>query len=168
VSALAAAPAKDRCAATGRFGGERFSLAHCAVAFLADQHSVAMWFNESPIGAAEADEYAMSAYAADRQGGKERTMVRIGFCPGGGKAAASPSAVKSLELGTNHARNALAGLQTVLDAPKDFKVEKLSGTVEPGGRLAGRFVGKHGASEWTIDFDVTLPQRDSAAGLVCK
>jgi TPR repeat protein len=164
----AAAPVKNRCSASGTMSGERFSLAHCAVAFLADQHSVAIWFNESPITPQEADEYAMSAYASGSKGGKERTIVQVGFCPGGGKAAASPTAVKKLDLNTNHAKSAMAGMQTVLEPLKDFKVEKLSGSVEPGGALSGRFVGKHGSSAWTIDFDVALPAKDAAAGLVCK
>ena len=163
-----AAPAKNRCSAVGTMSGERFSLSHCAVSFLADQHSVAIWFNETPITAAEADDYATSAYTADRKSGKERTLVRIGFCPGGGNATASPAAVKMLELGSNHAKSVLAGVQTVLHPPGDFRVERLSGTVEPGAPLSGRFVGKHGSSAWTIDFDVALPAKDSAAGLVCK
>ena len=170
VTRLAAAPvaAPNRCSASGTMSGERFSLTHCTASFLADQHSVAIWFNESPITPAEADEYATSAYTSDKKAGKERTLVRIGFCPGGGQAAANAAAVKMLELGSNHAKSVLAGLQTVLHPPADFRVERLTGSVAPGARLSGRFVGKHGSSAWTIDFDVSLPAKDSAAGLVCK
>ena len=99
--------------------------------------------------------------------GKPRTLLQILFCPGGGKPTASAAAVKSIDLNTNHAKAPLAGVQTVVEAPKDFKVEKMTGDIRPGAPLSGRIVGKHGKSAWTLDFDVTLPAKDAAAGMSC-
>ena len=96
-----------------------------------------------------------------------RTLLQIMFCPGGGKPTASAAAVKSIDLNTNHAKAPLAGVQTVIEAPKDFKVEKMTGEIRPGAPLSGRIVGKHGKSAWTIEFDVTLPSTDAAAGMSC-
>lgn len=164
-----AAAVKTRCAASGTMAGERFRLAHCAVSLMQDQRSVAIWFNEAPIDAAEADDFALSSYAKDSKAGKPRTLVQVMFCPSGGAIApASPAALKKIDFNSAHARAPLAGLQDLLEAPKDFQVEKMSGTVEPGGVLSGKIVGKHGNSAWTLDFEVVLPAKDAAAGLSCK
>jgi hypothetical protein len=164
-----AATVKTRCAASGTMAGEKFRLAHCAVSLMQDQRSVAIWFNDSPIDTAEADEFALSSYAKDTKAGKPRTLVQVMFCPSGGAIApASPAALKKIDFNSAHARAPLAGLQNLLEAPKDFQVEKMSGTVEPGGVLSGRILGKHGNAAWTLDFEVLLPAKDAAAGLVCK
>jgi len=164
-----AAPVKTRCAASGTMAGEKFRLAHCAVSLMADQRSVAIWFNDAPIDAAEADEFSLSSYAKATKAGKPRTLVQVMFCPTGGAAApASPAALKKIDFNSAHARAPLAGLQDLLEAPKDFQVEKMSGTVEPGGVLSGKIVGKHGNSAWTLDFEVVLPTKDAAAGLSCN
>lgn len=165
--AAAATRAKDQCAASGQLGGEKFAATHCAVAVYPDQHSVAIWFNEDAIAPQEAQAFAAASYADGTKGGKPRTMLTIMFCPGGGKAAAAPGAVKSIDLNTNHAKSPLAGVQWVLEAPKDFKVEKLAGDVRPGGTLAGRIVGKRDSTSFTLEFDVTLPAKEAAAGMSC-
>ena len=166
--AAGAAPrAKDRCSASGQLGGERFAATHCAVALYSDQHSVAIWFNEEAITPQEAEGFGLSSYADSAKGGKPRTLLTIMFCPGGGKPAASPAAVKSIDLNTNHAKSALAGVQWLLEAPKDFKVEKLAGEVKPGGALSGKITGKRDSTSFTLEFDVTLPAKDAAAGMGC-
>ena len=94
-------------------------------------------------------------------------MATIMFCPGGGQATASAAAVKSIDLNTNHAKSPLAGIQRVVETPKDFKVEKMTGEVKPGGTLSGKIVGSLGTTAFTFDFDVNLPAKEAAAGLSC-
>jgi len=165
--ATPAARAPDKCSATGSMEGEKFAATHCAVALYGDQHSVAIWFNEEPISAAESESFQVSSYVGEAKGGKQRTQMQIMFCPGGGTATASAAAVKSIDLNTNHAKSPLLGVQWVVESPKDFKVEKMTGDVKPGGRLAGRIVGSRSKTAWNLEFDVTLPVKDAAAGMSC-
>jgi hypothetical protein len=109
----------------------------------------------------------MSSYADGAKGGKQRTMATIMFCPGGGQATASPAAVKSIDINTNHAKSPLAGIQRVVEAPKDFKVEKMAGDLKPGGTLSGKIVGNLDKTSFNFDFDVNLPVKDAAAGMNC-
>jgi hypothetical protein len=94
-------------------------------------------------------------------------LVQISFCPGGGSATASAAAVKSIDLNTNHAKSPLAGVQWVVESPKDFKLEKLAGEVKPGGRLTGKIVGSRSKTTWNLESDLTLPAKDAAAGMSC-
>jgi len=167
-AAAAVARGPDTCSATGSMEGEKFTATHCAVAFYGDQRSVAIWFNEDPIAPDEVKQFALSSYADGAKGGKQRTMATIMFCPGGGGEAAQAGAVKSIDLNTNHAKSAMAGVQWVVESPKDFKVEKMSGEAKPGGALAGRIVGSRGKTSFTFDFDVALPAKDAAAGMTCR
>ncbi|MFO1314728.1 MAG: tetratricopeptide repeat protein [Burkholderiales bacterium] len=167
-AAAAAGRAKDTCSATGFLGGEKFSATHCAVSLYGDQHSVGIWFNEDPITPQEQAQFQVSSYADAAKGGKPRTMLTILFCPGGGTSTASPQAVRTIDLNTNHAKSPLAGVQWVVEAPRDFKVEKLAGEIAPGAVLSGRIVGKRDRTSWTLDFDVTLPAKDAAAGMSCS
>jgi len=163
----AAAHASDKCSATGAMEGEKFTATHCAISLYGDQHSVAIWFNEDAMTTDEVTAFQLSSYAAEDKAGKRRTRVQIMFCPGAGSPNASPSAVKSIDFNTSHAKSALAGVQWVVETPKDFKVEKLSGSVEPGGTLSGRIVGQRARTSWTFDFDLNLPTKDAAAGMSC-
>ncbi len=163
----AAAPHADKCSASGAMEGERFAASHCAISLYGDQHSVAIWFNEDPITPDEVAAFQVSSYAADNKGGKPRTMLQVMFCPGGGQETASAAAVKSIDLNTNHAKATLAGVQWVLAAPAEFKVEKLYGEVKPAGVLAGRVTGARGKTSFTLDFDLALPAKDAAAGMNC-
>jgi TPR repeat protein len=163
----AAAAHKDSCTAKGALEGDAFTATHCAVALYGDQHSVAIWFNEQPIGADEAEGFALSSYAKADPGGKQRTLVQVMFCPGGGKDVANAAAVKAIDLNTNHAKSPLDGVQWSL-VPTDFKVEKLAGKLEPGGVLAGRISGHKGKTTFVLDFDLALPQKDAAAGMGCS
>jgi hypothetical protein len=147
--------------------GERFTASHCAIALYGDQHSVAIWFNADPITPDEVAAFEVSSYAADNKGGKPRTMLQVMFCPGGGREHASAGAVKSIDLNTNNAKPMVPGVQWVLAAPAELKIEKLSGEVKPGGVLAGHLTGARGKTTFTLDFDLALPARDAAAGMNC-
>jgi TPR repeat protein len=162
------APAPDKCSATGTMEGEKFAATHCVASVYGDQHSVAIWFSEDPIAPADADSFRLSSYADGSKGGKPRTQVTIMFCPGGGAVAAAPAAVHSIDFSTNHAKSPMAGVQWVIESPKDFKVEKMTGEAAPGGRVAGRIVGSRAKSTWTLDFDLGLPTKEAAAGMACK
>ncbi|MFO1303839.1 MAG: tetratricopeptide repeat protein [Burkholderiales bacterium] len=165
----AAGPAKpDTCNATGSLEGEKFTVTRCAVAFYADKRSVAIWFNEDAISPEDAASFQLSSYADASKGGKARTMVVAMFCPGGGSETASPSAVRTIDFNSNHAKSPIAGLQRVLKAPVDLKVERMSGDVKAGGRLAGKMSGKVASTTFTLEFDVTLPAKEAAAGLSCQ
>ncbi len=163
----ASAPVTTRCLTRGSMGGERFTATNCVVSLYGDQHSVAIWFNEDPITPQEAENFQMSSYADGAKDGKQRTMATIMFCPGGGQAMASPAAVKSIDINTNHAKSPLAGIQRVAEAPKDFKVEKMAGDLKPGGTLSGKIVGNVDKTVFNFDFDVNLPAKDAAAGMSC-
>jgi hypothetical protein len=132
-----------------------------------DQHSVAIWFNEDAITPAEADSFRTSSYAGSAAGGRQRTMAIVMFCPGGGSETASAQAVRSIDLNTNHARSPMAGIQRVLQAPRDFKVEKMTGEVKPGGVLSGRISGGIDTTTFAFDFELSLPTEDAAAGMSC-
>jgi hypothetical protein len=134
--------------------------------FYGDQHSVAIWFSEEPIAQEDADSFRMSSYASGDKGGKQRTMAIIMFCPGGGKEAASASAVKSIDLNTNHAKSPMVGIQRLLE-PKDFKVERMNGEVKPNGVLSGKISGALAKTTFTFDFELNLPAREAAAGMGC-
>jgi len=163
----AAAPVKTRCLATGTMGGEKFTATHCVASLYGDQHSVAIWFNEDAITSEDADSFRTSSYAATATGGKERTMAIIMFCPGGGAEKASAQAVRSIDLNTNHSRSPMAGIQRVLEAPKDFKIEKMTGDVKPDGVLSGKISGGIDKTTIAFEFELSLPSKEAAAGMSC-
>jgi TPR repeat protein len=166
-AAAAIAPVKTRCSATGLMGGEKFMATNCVASLYGDQHSVAIWFNEDAITPQEADNFRTSSYADGTKDGKQRTMAIIMFCPGGGKETASAAAVKSIDLNTNHARSPMAGIQRVVQAPTDFKVEKMTGEVKPDGVLSGKIAGNLDKTTFAFDFELNLPAKDAAAGMSC-
>jgi hypothetical protein len=161
------AQAQNKCSASGLLGGEKFTANHCAAALYSSQHSVAIWFNEDPISAKEAEDFQASAAVDPTKNGKQRTLFLITFCPGGGAATASAAAVKLMRLNTNHAKSVLAGIQWTVKAPRDFKVESLSGEIQPGGTLAGKIAGKWHKTTWNLAFDVKLPKKDAETGMSC-
>jgi len=181
IACSGAVRAQSTCAAKGVMAGLPFTLTECVVTHY--DHSVALWFSEKPLLKEEADLFRMSSYAdymkRDAQGGR-RTMLAIAFCqPTGPKAA--PSAVKSVELGVEHAKAASLGPQMlgpqqqwVFELPKDkaFVVKSLSGEIKSGGRVTGVMTGstKGGGQPftWQITFDVVLPEKPAGAGLGCS
>lgn len=167
-----ASHAQNKCSATGVMAGEKFNAGNCAVAFYPDQNSVTIWFNEAAITPQEQEAFELSAYADSAKGGKDRTMLLALFCPGGGQATASAGAIKSIDLGLTHAKSAMAGAQWVVEAPRDFKVERISGDLKPGGKLSGRITGARTSDgrpySWDLAFDLTLPAREAASGMTCR
>jgi hypothetical protein len=168
------AQAEGKCSAKGLMGGKKFEMKHCAISYFDDEHSVTIWFSETPISADEAKTFELSAYPPDHDAsGKPRTMLHLSFCPGGGKSSPRPEAVPSVEFWMNHADSPLLGRQWVLQLPKDkeLKVEKLSGDLKLGGRLAGRVTGGKMSDglpySWEIEFDLPLPAKSAASGLSC-
>lgn len=162
-----AAQAQNTCTATGAMAGLKFAANNCAAALSSSQHSVAIWFNENPISEQDAKDFQAAGTVDVAKNGTQRTLVLIMFCPGGGAATASPSAVKSMSLTTNHAKSLLAGIQWNVKSPKDFKVEKMTGEVRQGGELAGKIVGKWHKTTFDLSFDVTLPATDAAQAMDC-
>ncbi|HTD52907.1 MAG TPA: hypothetical protein VK780_07775, partial [Thermoanaerobaculia bacterium] len=132
------------------------------------------YFTETPLSPEEAKVFQMNAYAKDTDSaGKPRTMAHLAFCPGGGKATPNAAAVKSVEMSVNHVASPFLGRQWVFELPKDkeLKIEKLSGDLKPGGRLAGRVTGGKISDQlkysWQIDFDLPLPDKAASAGPGC-
>lgn len=166
--------AQGKCSAKGVMAGQAFDLAHCEIAYYpGGDNSVVLWFGDKPISAAEREYFQMSSSTdALRKG---RTMVTVGFCPGGGNPVPSPATAKSVEIAFHHATVVDLGPQDqwVLDPRKDkaIVVDKLAGDLRRGGRLAGRITGatstRAGAFRWTLDFDFTLPQNAARGGPGC-
>ena len=63
-------------------------------------------------------------------------------------------------------KSPIAGIQRVVEAPRDFKVERMSGDVKPGGTLSGKITGSLDKTLFNFDFELTLPAKDAAAGFV--
>ena len=173
IGLAAAAGAEDKCLVKAVLGGKSVTLKYCEVAMY-DEKGVTIAFMEDPIPAEEVEAFQWNSYPKEKDaGGKPRTMIEIGFCPGGGTPAVSPGAAKSVEMSVAHASSPMLGRQWVFDLPKDkeLKIEKLSGKLAPGGKLTGRITGaktSDGLSySWQADFDVQLPTKAAAAGLSC-
>ena len=176
-AALAAIPtgalAQNKCKAKGVMGGQAFDLAHCEVAYYESSQGVTIWFSSTPITQEEREFFQLSS--SEDRFKKGRTMVHVGFCPGGGSATASPATAKSVELGFKHATVMDLGTQDqwVLEPAKDksIKIEKLAGDMKKGGKLAGRITGaipnKKPPFSWDLEFDLTLPQKAAGAGPGC-
>ncbi len=162
------AQAQNKCSAAGVMTGLKFTANNCAAALYGSQHSVSIWFNEDPISAQEAEDFQASGSVDVTKNGQQRTLVLIMLCPGGGATKASAAAVKSMSLTTNHAKSLLAGIQWNVKSPKDFKVENMTGEVQPGGTLAGRIAGRWHKTTWDLSFDVKLPAKDAALGMDCQ
>jgi hypothetical protein len=82
--------------------------------------------------------------------------------------------VKSIELSMSSASSVMLQRQWVFDLPKDakeLKIEKLAGTLSPGGRLSGRITGGKTSDglkySWEADFDLEIPAKKAAAGAGC-
>lgn len=165
------AQAQNKCSASGVMGGEKFIANHCAVSLLDEAHSVTFWFSENPLSPQEVEAFEISAYASSIKDGKERTMLLVGFCPGGGQAVASAGSIKRIDLAVNHGKSAMAANQWIVEAPKDFKVVSITGTLKAGSKLAGRITGSRTSDgqpySWDLTFDVTLPTKDAASGVTC-
>jgi hypothetical protein len=171
--------AQNQCSGKGVMGGLDYAIHDCAVAFYDSGNSVTIWFSETPITADERQKFEFNSYADDfvkEASGKRRSMITLGFCPGGGKPTPDPQAVKTLEIDFFHSSGPLPALQDqwVLDFPKDkdLKFEKLGGDLKLGGTLNGRITGtlKSNGKPFSvaIDFQMKLPEKGAAAGPGCS
>jgi len=172
ISALAAR-GEDSCLVKATFGGKAVTLKHCAAATY-DEKGVTLFFNEDPIPAEEAAAFQWNSYPKEKDAsGKPRTMMTLGFCPGGAGGAPSPGAVKSVEMSVGHSSSPMLGRQWVFDLPADkgLTIQKLSGNLKLGGRLAGKITGSKKSDgldySWDIVFDLALPAKAAAAGPSC-
>lgn len=167
----ATAQAQNKCSATGVMAGEAFTANNCAAAVYLAEKSVTLWFSETPFTPRELESFQASSYVESTKAGKDRTMLLVEFCPGGGQAAASEAAIKSIDLSMSHAKSPKAEGQWVVEAPRDFKVEAIAGDVKLGGRLSGRIIGSHKSDgqpyTWDIAFDLALPAKKASAGGTC-
>ncbi len=168
-----AARADDKCLAKAVLGGKPVSLKYCEVAMY-DEKGVTLAFFEAPVPAEEVEAFQFNSAPKEKDAaGKPRTLIELDFCPGGGTAAPSPGAVRSVGMSINHASSPMLGRQWVFELPADkgLKIEKLSGNLAPGGKLAGRITGAKKSDDlnysWEIDFDVQLPRKAAAAGPGC-
>ena len=167
------ARAEDHCLVNAVIGGKSVVMKNCAAAVY-DDKGLTLFFSESPIGGDERATFEMNSYPSDTDpDGKPRSMMHFAFCPGGGKAQANAAAVKSVELSMSHAGSVMLQRQWVFELPKDaeLKIEKLSGTLQPGGRITGRIAGEKTSDglkySWQADFDLALPATNAAAGPGC-
>jgi hypothetical protein len=172
-----AAPAfaADTCRVKAVLGGKPVTMTHCAAAVYEGEHSVTLWFSDSPLSAKEIAEFQENSAPSDKTAdGKSRTLIHFAFCPGAGQPAASAAAVKSVETGINVAGAPFSGRQWVLELPKDkeiLKIAKLSGTAAPGGKLSGLLTGGKVSDgltySWEAAFELTLPAKSAFGGVTC-
>jgi hypothetical protein len=165
---VAGASAEDRCLARGKMQDQSFELRHCAVAMY-DNASVTIWLTEKPLPAETVDTFHLNSYA-DLKG----TAMSVALCPGGGKPAVNPKAVGDVAFDVNHAASPMVSQSFLFPAKtsRDLKIEKLTGELKPGGKLAGKMkvdtkLDRGQAYSWELEFDVTLPAKNAAAGMGC-
>jgi hypothetical protein len=172
--AASAARAADKCVARASIAGKAVTFKSCAVAVY-DNSGATIWFTDAPLTAEELSTFHLNSYATPTYpDNRMRTMLSLAFCPGGGKATASAAAVKSVEIVANEPTPG-AWQSFVFSLPADkanLKIEKLSGELKAGGRLAGKITGAKKEGErsysWDVDFDVALPEKAAAAGPGCS
>jgi hypothetical protein len=165
--------AEDTCSVKAVLGGKPVTMKHCAAAIYEvrdDYYSLTLWFSDAPFTPKELETFQMNSYAVDKTAdGKSRTMMHFAFCP-----ATKSTATKSVETGVNVAGSPLLGRQWVFELPKEkdmLKIEKLTGSIAPGGKMSGRITGGKLSDElkysWEADFQFTLPAKAAAAGPGC-
>jgi len=165
--------AQNKCVAKGVMGGQKFELAYCEAAYYAGSNGVTIWFSGTPITPDERAHFQLSSSNDDFKRG--RTMVTVGFCPGGGTPTPSPSTAKSVEIDFRHATVRDLGPQQVWvlepKTDKQIKVERLSGELKKGGKLSGKITGAIAKPaspfSWDLEFDLVLPEKAAGAGPGC-
>jgi hypothetical protein len=171
-AAAPAARAADKCVVKAVINGKPIAFQSCTVAVY-DEKGVTLLLTEAPLSADETSTFQMNSYPPEKDAsGKRRALLSFAFCPGGGKSTPDPAAVKSVEVAAND--GSPFGLQDVFDLPAqkaNLKIEKLSGDLKAGGRLAGKITGAKTVDQvaysWDVDFDVALPAKGAAAGPSC-
>ena len=165
--------AADTCNMKAVLGGKPVTMKSCAVALYDSEHSVTLVFSDTAFTPKEVETFQEYSNAPDKDAaGKPRTVMHFAFCAGA--PAPNAAAVKSVDTGVDVAGSPLLGRQWVFELPKDkdtLKIEKLSGDVKPGGRLAGRITGGKQSDglkySWEADFDLALPAKSAFGGLSC-
>jgi hypothetical protein len=174
--------AADKCVVKAVLNGKPVAFKSCTIS-LYDEKGVTLLVTDAPLSSEETSTFQMNSYPPEKDAsGKKRAMMSFGFCPGGGKSAPSPDAVKSVEVSASDGVS-LSGLQDVFELPAqkaNLKIEKLTGDLKNGGRLAGKITGSKTVAEtgtdgqarqvpnsWDVDFDVALPAKGAAAGPGC-
>jgi hypothetical protein len=164
------AEAENRCSATLTRGGKKFDLRNCAVAYHSSEHSVMIWYTETPLSSGEERSFQGSAFAPERDiHGKYLTMMSLQFCPGGGSSSPAPGDLKSVKIRIHTADTKLLAHWVVDASTGKVTAEKMQGDLRPGGKLSGRMTG-NGASwgttySWVADFDLRLPEESFTAGM---
>lgn len=174
--ALAApAFAQDKCSVKAVIAGNPVTMKYCAVSLYDSENSVTLAFSDTPFSSKEIEAFQESSEMPDKDAaGKRRTMIHFGFCPGGGKLLMSPAAVKLVEMSVSVASSGFLGFQNTYELPKEksvVNIEKLSGDLKLGGKIAGRITGGRTSDgqkySWDADFDVKLPAKSSMGGQGC-
>ena len=166
--------AEDTCNVKAVLSGKPVTMKHCAAAIYEVRdgyYSLTLYFSDAPFAAKELETFQMNSYATDKTAdGKPRTMMHFAFCPGAKNAAET----KSVETSVNLASDFMASRQCVFELPKDkdmLKIERLTGTIAPNGKLSGRITGGKLSDglkySWEADFDLTLPAKPAFGGPGC-
>jgi hypothetical protein len=167
--------AQDKCTLKAVLAGTPATMQHCAVAFYDSENSVTLYFSDSPFSSKEIKEFEESSQMPENDAaGKRRSMIHFAFCPGGGKTAPNPAAVKLVEMSIDVASSPFLGWQNTfeLQIDKDIvKIERLSGDLKLGGTLKGRITGGRMGDgkkySWEADFDMKLPAKSAFGGQGC-
>jgi hypothetical protein len=174
--------AADKCAVKAVLNGKPVAFKSCTVAVY-DEKGVTLLLTEAPLSADETSTFQLNSYPPEKDSsGKRRAILSFAFCAVDEKGALNPAAVKSVEVSANDGVS-LVGLQDVFELPAakaNLKIEKLTGDLKKGGRLAGKITGSKTVEEtgtdgqarkvpnsWDVDFDVALPPKVAAAGPGC-
>jgi len=168
--------AQNKCSVKAVLGGTPATMKYCAASFYASENSVTLVFSDSAFTPKQIEEFqASSALPEKNASGKGRTMIHFAFCPGGGTPVPRPAAVKLVEMSVDVADSPFLGFQSTFELPQDnsvVKIERLSGDVKLGGRLAGRITGGRTSDgkkfSWEADFDMKLPATSSSSGQGCS
>jgi hypothetical protein len=167
--------ADDTCNVKAVLAGKPVTMKYCVVALYDSENSVTIDFSDTPFTAQEVAAFQESTEMPEKDAtGKTRSSIHFAFCPGGGKPAIDPAAVKLVEMSVTIAGSPFLGFQNTYELPKEkevVKIEKLSGDLKLGGKLAGRITGGRTADgkkySWDAAFDMKLPAKSSFAGQGC-
>ncbi len=167
--------AEDKCSVKAVLGGVPTTMKHCAVALYDSENSVTLVFSDSAFTAKQIEEFHESSNPPEKDAsGKGRTTIHFAFCPGGGTLVLNPAAVKLVEMSVTVGSSPFLGFQNTYELPQDkavVNIEKLSGDLKLGGKLAGRITGGRTSDgkkySWEADFDVKLPAKSAFHGQGC-
>ena len=151
------------------------AMKYCAVALYNSENSVTLAFSDTPFSTKDIEAFQESSEMPEKDAaGKTRTMIHFAFCPGGGKPAMNPAAVKLVEMSISVAGSPFLGFQNTFDLPKDkaiVNIEKLSGDLKLGGKIGGHITGGKMSDgkkySWDAEFNLKLPAKSAFGGQGC-